>query len=643
MKKRNYLPFFILLLYIVPIFNNSNVPQYSSNKSSTKDVFAIKNRVKSSQLSENFSKYDLFVFVDDLNSKAKGNLTVDFYNNDPVNLTVIPFHLYLSGMLYKTRQGNIEIINITDFSNPSTGLSYEVYPDLQIMWVNLPEKLEYQQRAKFLIQFESTLPDGPYDRANSHGNNYDQSRILKFTGFYPIPCVYDNKDGWNTDPYLSVGDPFYLDMAYYNLTVEAPSDMIIAATGQLERKIYNGATTIYEFNPILPVREVTFSVSRFFQVESKIVHGVNISTFYLPKSDLIWKTDALNYLQKALLLYNDTFGSYDYPTLNVVEEYTSFGGMEYPCQVYATEAIDSSVDPLLYKKQFLELVIAHETCHQWWYNLVGNDEVDYPFLDEGLTVWSTDYYGEHYYGHWEHFQSTPYIDMVRTYYADKGLSSKINQSSYGYISSGTDWVYTCYYKTPVILEKLRQYIGTADFLTALIYYYELYKFSQATLSDLQESFESVVGESLSWFFLPWFNNLYLPKYSFKSHSFDSNKNELVFTIEDLNEPFNQYEYYQEVPFLIYDTDNQVIDSPALPSYLAINGTTTFNFTLPKTPLKVELFYINYVLVQLNNVDDITLTLTVPPFFIPGYDIGWILIISTLTIGVIIFILKKDDL
>ena len=639
MKIQNYLLFFILLLFIVPIFNISNVPQYSMDKSSTNDAFWTENPVKSSPLNENFSKYNLTVYVDEINSKVDGNLTVDFYNNDPVNLTMIPFHLYLSGMLYDTRQGSIEITNITDFYNPSTVLNYDVYPDLQIMWVNLTEKLEYQQRVKFLIHFESTLPDGPYDRANSYGSNIDRSRILKFSGFYPIPCVYDNKDKWNTDPYLSIGDPFYFDMAYYKLTVEAPSDMIIAATGQLEQKIYNGATTIYEFNPIFPVREVTFSASRFFQVESKIVHGVNISTFYLPKSDSIWEIDALNYLQKALLLYNDTFGPYIYPTLNVVEEYTFYGGMEYPCQVYASEAIDGYTYPLSVKKQILEKTIAHEACHQWWYNLVGNDEIDYPFLDEGLTCWSTDYYGEHYYGNWEYFQFTRYIDKARTYFADTGLSSRVNLSSYEYLSYN-NWVYACYYKAPLILEKLRQHIGTSIFLNALQQYYEQYKFSQATLSDLQETFETVVGTSLGWFFLPWFNNLYLPKYSFKSHSFNSNANELVFTIEDLNEALNEYTYYQEIPFRIYGKDNQLIDPPTLPPSLAVNGTTTFNFTLPEQPYRLDLLYNDYVLVQLDAVSDLKLSLILAGPFIPGYDIGFFLFITMLTIG-IIAIRKKD--
>jgi len=45
----------------------------------------------------------------------------------------------------------------------------------------------------------------------------------------------------------------------------------------------------------------------------------------------------LNHAENALILFNNTFGTYPYPTLNVVEEYTDYGGMEYPLQVYISD------------------------------------------------------------------------------------------------------------------------------------------------------------------------------------------------------------------------------------------------------------------------------------------------------------------
>ena len=45
----------------------------------------------------------------------------------------------------------------------------------------------------------------------------------------------------------------------------------------------------------------------------------------------------------------------------------------------------------------LESTAAHEVNHQWFYNLVGNDQLDEPWLDESLTSYSTyRYYADRY-------------------------------------------------------------------------------------------------------------------------------------------------------------------------------------------------------------------------------------------------------
>ena len=588
---------------------------------------------KLAQVSGNFSNYNLSVIMDESNSMVEGNLTVDFYNNDNVNLTRIPFHIYLSGMQFITRQGSIVIVNVTDVNNSSISFPFNVHTLSQIMWVNLSETLKPQKRAKFIIQFNATLPDGGIDRANSHGSDGTQSRMYKFASFYPIPCVYDNKDGWNTDSYVTTGDPFYFDMAYYNLFIEAPNGIILAATGTLEEKLDKGATNWYHFNPVYPVREVTFSASRYFQIQSKISNGVNVSTYFLPKDDYLWNTYALNHAENALLLFNNSFGAYPYPTLNVVEEYTYFGGMEYPLQVYISESIDSWGYPLDVDRRLLEKIIAHEVCHQWWYNLVGNDEVDVGFLDEGLTCWSHEYYGEYYHGDWEYFQYTRYIDEVRVYYETSGLSSKINQTVYECLATGTDYYYVAYHKAPLIFEMLRQNLGLTDFLDGLKLYFERHKFEIVVLSDLQQAFEDVVGRSLDWFFFPWFDNLYLPKYSITKNIYNSETQKLDITIIDLNEPLNEYYYSQQVPLEVYDASNSLIFSQTV----WINGTTELSFSISNQPNKVRLFYSNFVLVQIAHEFDLTLDSFVQngSHWIPGYEMAFFLMLSLILIGFVI--------
>ncbi len=632
---------FFMLEFALISSQNALYPTYEPRIISEEETFADQQQMlKLAQPDNNFSSYNLSVIFNEGVASVQGNLSIDFYNNDPKNFTRIPFHLYLSGMMYETKQGTIEIQKVFDQENHSQILSYNVYPNQQLMWVNLTKELKEKERASFVIQFTATLPDGPYDRANVFGYDSNQTKIFKFTGFYPIPCVYDQEDGWNVDPYLDVGDPFYFDMAYYNLFIEAPKEMIIAATGQLQEKVNKGSTLLHHFNPVYPVREVTFSASRYFQVESKLVNGVNLSTFFLPKSDELWATYAIDNAENALLLYNSTFGTYPYPTLNIVEEYTIFGGMEYPCQIYATEAVDTYSYPLSINRRILEKIIAHETCHQWWYNIVGNDEVDLPFLDEGIVVWSTDYYGEYYHGTWEYFQMvTRYIDKVRTYYAITGLSSKINQTAYEFIATNTDWVFIGYYKTPLIFEKLRQTIGHTNFINGLKLFFIQYEFKHAILSDLQKCFEDIIGTSLDWFFFPWFDNPYLPKYSFGEVEFDSGSNNLTIIIEDNNELLNEYTYRQLVPLAIYNNNGNEIYYEEI----WIDDTTTINLELTETPYKVSLLYDNYVLVQLDDPNDLSLDLYLKsiPNGIPGYDLGMILVFSVHVIGLLIIFTRRN--
>lgn len=637
-KNRLFIFGVIISIFIVNCAFNSNlfltpkILQKGVNlKRDIEKLDNIKYSPKLAQISSNFSNYNLSVIMDEENSLVEGNLTVDFYNNDFVNFTRIPFHIYLSGMYYYSRQGNIVIVNVTDINNPNITFPFNVYPLSQLMWVNLTETLEPQKRAKFIIHFNATIPDGGVDRANSYGNDGTNSRIYKFASFYPIPCVYDNEDGWNTDPYLTTGDPFYFDMAYYNFFIEAPKGMVIAATGALERKLDKGASILYHFNPVYPVREVTFSASRYFRVQSSFSNGVNVSTYYLGKDNYLWNPYALNHTLRAFNLFNNTFGTYPYPTLNVVEEYTHFGGMEYPNQVYITESIDSWDYPLNVKRRLLEKIIVHEVCHQWWYNLIGNDEVDVGFLDEGLTCWSTDYYGEVYHNNWEFFQFTKYIDEVRVYYTVHGRSSKINQTVYECLTTDTDYYYIAYSKAPLIFEKLRQTIGLSNFLEALKLYFERHQFEHVLLSDLQIAFEDVVGRSLDWFFFAWFDNYFLPKYSITLNFYNSENQTLDITIIDLNEPLNDYEYSQQVPIRVYDTLNSLIYSQTV----WINGTTELSFPVSTRPNRVSLIYSNYVLVQISDESDLAYNSYVENrgFFVPGYQISFLVIVSLVLIGI----------
>ncbi|MFX0082200.1 MAG: M1 family metallopeptidase [Candidatus Hodarchaeota archaeon] len=587
-----------------------------------------------------FSSYNLSVFLDENTSTVAGNLTVDYYNNDPVNFTQIPFHIYASGMRYEKRPGYIEILNVTTLEEPKKELAFDFLNSSQLMRVNLTSDLEPKNRTSFIISFNTTLPDGGIDRASDHGTDTNTSRIFKFAACYPLPCVYDEFDEWNIDPYLLTGDPFYYDMAYYDFIINVPENMVVAATGELLENTTAGGRTIHHYNPHLPVREVTFSASRYFEVETFFIPDANItvSTYFLNHSDWLWVGNAITYALNAGDLFYNTLGIYPYSTFNVVQEYTKFGGMEYPLQVYVSTAAEFAKNPYGY----LESVIVHESAHQWFYNLVGIDEVDWGFLDEGIVCWLTDWYIDIVHPEWGYFD--PYywgLYNVRHYSLDYGLPNKINQSIPECFISGTNYWYLGYTKTNTILEKLRQTINHTNFIEGLAYFFQDNYFEIADLTDFQHAFETVVEGSLDWFFFPWFDNPYLPKYNFTKVIYDATSKIINITIEDVNEPLNQYSYSQQVPIEIYDVNSTLIFSDTE----WINGTTNLLIQLGKTPDRVVLNYDGFVLVQFSDYDldylettDIKI-INKPKRQIPGYNII-IVLLTFSSVGLIVIINKK---
>jgi len=538
-----------------------------------------------------FSYMNMSVTLDDTHSTVAGNLTIEFHNNESIAFSSIPFHLYTSGMDFDSRQGSIEIINVTTVDAPVVVLTYNIGSSGEIMWVNLPAAVEPDSTTSFQISFKTTLPDG-LDRANSQGSDISQSRMFTFASCYPMLCVYDEYDGWNTEGYVSYGDPFYLDMAFYDFWVEVPSDMVVAATGQLIDSFSDGANTTYHFSPGLPVREVTFSASRYYVVESMMVGSINVSSFYIPSSQPEWEDDVLNWTNETLLLLNTTYGIYPYLTLNVVEQFAFYGGMEYPCQVYITNNMLQLVRTGARPSYYFELVVVHEVAHQWWSQLVGVDSIDWGFLDEGMACWTHNYFGEYYHLDWEYFQYDRYLDTVRTFYEENGIDAAINQSNNVIPELVT---YIEYVKTPLILEKLRVEIGHEKFIEGLSLFFKQNYFLIGTLAGLQDALEVVCGESLEWFFLPWFDNPRLPDYSFTSAVYDKEEGSLSVTVVDENEANNPHSYSQKVPIRVLSYTDEVL----INTVVWINGTTVLTLEVVGEPYEVSLLYDNYILVELS--------------------------------------------
>ncbi|MHA1110231.1 MAG: M1 family aminopeptidase [Promethearchaeota archaeon] len=633
----------IIVLCVIPIVSVSNTPSKIDN---TFDELPIipKNDLKSSQINypyngSELSNITLELVLHDTDHIVEGVMKIDYFNNDSLIFDALAFHTFVDGMYYYIRPGSMEIFHVYENGNPGTPLIFETHPNDQYMWVNLSTSLAPKSRVQFDIHFNTTFPDGGIDRCNEYEIPGDiESRIFKYAWGYPIPVVFDEFDGWNLDPYKIDGEPFYADMAWYNVTVEVLDDFVVAATGENYQTDDLGAWTKYYYDPKLPVREFTFSASKYFIVQTWSYNGATktyMSAYYIPRSISIWEDFMVNQTLEAFLRYTWIIGDYPYPTLNVVAEHTHYGGMEHACQVYITVNA---------QQHFAEIVMAHELAHQWFFHIIGNDQADVGFIDEGFACWLDAYYQEKVNPSWES-DYAPSFESARAYEFNTGNEHRINCSAYEFSSYNTSYWYVAYTKSPVIYQKLRLILGENTFIEGLKLMYARYRFGFIWLDGVQKAFEDACGQDLDWFFYPWFNNGKLPEYDLTKASFDPTTNKLTIDVEDIREGTHLYSYTQLVPIEILDKDMKIIENCSI----WVNGTQTPDivFDIPDgvEPYKAILFNRGAALAYKLGWDDDDIIeeflITIDPSTnIPGFSVILVLFSALSTVYALTVVIKK---
>ncbi|MBE5770008.1 MAG: M1 family metallopeptidase [Clostridiales bacterium] len=200
----------------------------------------------------------------------------------------------------------------------------------------------------------------------------------------PVIAMPD-ENGWDTREYSPIGDPFVSAAANYDLTVYLPEGYIPACSAPLEQG-KDGAWR----GKILCARDIALCASRDY-ILVKEQKGNTAVYSYGPSQASARR--ALQYAGQALDTFSALYGAYPWPALTVCSVDFPFGGMEYSglCMIgenYYQEAMADS----------MELVIAHETAHQWFYSLVGSDQFHHPWQDEGICEYATLRYVQKRYG-----------------------------------------------------------------------------------------------------------------------------------------------------------------------------------------------------------------------------------------------------
>src|SRR5690606_31965520 len=122
---------------------------------------------------------------------------------------------------------------------------------------------------------------------------------------------------------------------------------------------------IYDIEAKL-MRDFAWVASKDYKIKKEKVDSTEIKLYYLDTKNATIK-HSLKAGVNAIRTFNKIFGKYPYNQYSIVmTEFPS--GMEYPGIVFISN------DYFVYdRRDMLEIVIVHETAHQWWYGLVGNN------------------------------------------------------------------------------------------------------------------------------------------------------------------------------------------------------------------------------------------------------------------------------
>ena len=448
----------------------------------------------------NCNSYTIVAGYDDTHHVLSAVQTVDFVNPQDSPLDAIKFHVYgncygldcasvvpqssyndayYNGASYGEVSFDSVKVNGTPVPFVIEGSSFD------ILSVPLSTPLQSGQSVQVEMTYQLTLANV------AHRLGYGETTV-NLGNFYPVLCHLD-ENGFACTPYYSVGDPFVTPVANYDVTLVAPSNFVVASSGNLvsSKTTGNQTTHIYQAKAI---RDFAMVLSTQFTHITADANGVAVNYYYFadtnPQTTLATAVGMANYLSQSV-------AKYPYKQLTVVETNFCYGGMEY-----GNLAMVSSGG-----RDYLTAT-AHEVAHQWFYGVVGNNQIDHAWMDEGLCEFVTLLYMDK---HQDQPLATAikklyknyvtYVDVLTNYYGAVDVSFRpLNQ-----YKNDTEYVYVNYVRGCLLFYTIYDNVGEARFFSSLSRYFDQAKLTIATPQQLVDSFCKGCNKDVSGIFDAFIN------------------------------------------------------------------------------------------------------------------------------------------
>jgi len=495
--------------------------------------------------------YRIRVSLNDTSHELSAFESIEYINRSNTALSYIYFHLWPNAYknnktalakqllslgetkMYFAKPEDLGYIDSLNFSVNGKPVRWEYDAEhIDICKLYLNDVLNPSDTITITTPFHVKLPSASISRLGHIGQAY------AITQWYPKPAVFD-RYGWHQMPYLNQGE-FYSEFGSFDVSITLPQNYVLAATGDridereeeawLEAKVAETENMIasknYSSDNSFPPSSSTyktiqfrqyrvhdfawFADKRFHVLKGKVYlphsgNTVDSWAFFTNNEPQLW-ANALEYINDATAFYSELNGDYPYNHVTAVDGTISAGGgMEYPNITIIGESNDAFT---------LETTIMHEVGHNWYYGILGSNEREFAFMDEGLNS----------------FYEMRYI---RNKYPEKTLTSILGRDStfrffglnkfkqkaqyeFSYLLAArkntdqaimtpapyfTNYNYGAivYSKSAITFDYLMQYVGKEKFDEAMKFYYEQWKFKHPYPEDLIKTLQYYFNADLNWF------------------------------------------------------------------------------------------------------------------------------------------------
>lgn len=374
--------------------------------------------------------------------------------------------------------------------------------DETVISVTLPEKVKPGETILLEINFRSKVPR-PISRTGVYKDYYFIAQ------WFPKIGVFQDGE-WNCHQFHSSSE-FFADYGTYDVRITLPSTYVIGATGEHREKTDNrdGTATHHFFQH--SVHDFAWVASPHL-IEHREVFEFDAGkkteiTLLLQPYHKHLKDRYLNAIKEAITYCSLWYGDYPYTTVTCVDPAfnSRSGGMEYPT-FFTGGAYFISPKGIARP----EGVTIHEFGHGYFYGLVGSNEFENPWLDEGFTSFlDTEVY---YAAYPPPFYSKTYfgIPVVFKKVIIPVESQGISRHRLTYdrdIMQRFAWEFmdregysaNSYSKAELMLRTLKRFLGEDVFAKMIKTYSRRWWFKHPRPEDFYQVVSEFAGQDMSWF------------------------------------------------------------------------------------------------------------------------------------------------